>query len=91
MADDELRDAIINGIRTLLLSEPECREGMAQWNSDAATIKRLMMLDRGAVGVPHELWHYLDDVDIRVKDRDYAKAQIEHVEDLIRQWTSCNE
>jgi hypothetical protein len=91
MTDDEIRDAIINGIRALLLSEPECREAIAQWNSDAATIKRLMMLDRGTVGVPHELWHYLDDADIRVKDRDYAKAQIEHVEDVIRQWMSRKE
>lgn len=91
MTDDEIRGSIINGIRALLLSEPECREGMAQWNSDAATIKRLMMLDRGAVGVPHELWHYLDDVDIRLKDRKYAKAQIEHVEDVIRHWVSGKE
>ncbi|KRG73291.1 hypothetical protein ABB28_11660 [Stenotrophomonas chelatiphaga] len=89
MTDDEIRDANVHGIRALLLSEPECREAIAQWNSDAATIKRLMMLDRGAVGVPHELWHYLDDADIRVKDRDYANAQIEHVEDVIRQWMSA--
>lgn len=53
MTDDEIRDAIVHGIRALLLSEPECREAIAQWNSDAATIKRLMMLDRGTVGVPH--------------------------------------
>ncbi len=37
----------------------------------------------GAEFVPHEIWHYLSDADIRVKDSAYAKAQLEQVARLL--------
>jgi hypothetical protein len=32
-----------------------------------------------AASVPHEVWHYLHDADVRLKDPAYAKVQLEKV------------
>jgi hypothetical protein len=33
--------------------------------------------------VPHEVWHYLSDADIRVRDREYANVQLERIKALL--------
>jgi hypothetical protein len=33
--------------------------------------------------VPHEIWHYLSDADIRTKDRKYAEAQLRRTVELL--------
>lgn len=35
------------------------------------------------LGVPHFLWHYLSDADIRMKDEEYAEMQNRRVIDLL--------
>ena len=36
-----------------------------------------------SIDVPHEVWHYLSDADIRVRDREYAKVQLEVIKGLL--------
>lgn len=38
---------------------------------------------RGAPDVPHEVWHYLQDADVRVRDRDFAFVQLEGIQSLL--------
>jgi hypothetical protein len=37
----------------------------------------------GEPDVPHEVWHYLHDADIRVRDREYARVQLERIMGLL--------
>lgn len=34
-------------------------------------------------GIPHEIWHYLHDADIRVRDRDYANVQLRRITEVL--------
>jgi hypothetical protein len=45
-----------------------------------------MELDRGDLQVPHALWHYLEDADIRLKDQRYAESQVLMVKEILRTW-----
>lgn len=50
-----------------------------------ALIKRCTQVARllHSMDVPHEVWHYLSDADIRVRDREYAKIQLEVIKGLL--------
>ena len=37
----------------------------------------------GETDVPHEVWHYLHDADIRVRDREYACVQLQRIKALL--------
>ena len=37
----------------------------------------------GEPDVPHEVWHYLHDADIRVRDSEYANVQLERIKGLL--------
>lgn len=86
MKNEALKVEIINGIRELLDSEPNTKEGMQTWSEDAEKIMRLMEMDHGSLGLPHELWHYIHDVDIRVKDGEYRRIQVELIKEVIDHW-----
>ncbi|MGQ9448335.1 hypothetical protein ACSAM1_13125 [Xanthomonas citri pv. bilvae] len=45
-----------------------------------------MKADPDNVHAPHSLWHYLDDVDIRMKDGRYAADQIAGIKEELRMW-----
>jgi hypothetical protein len=37
----------------------------------------------GEASVPHDVWHYLHDADIRIRDPNYAEAQLALLKSLI--------
>lgn len=89
MKGEALKVEIINGIRELLDSEPDTKEGMRMWSEGAEKVMRLMEMDYGSLGVPHELWHYIHDVDIRVKDGEYKRIQVELIKEVIDHWSGA--
>ncbi len=48
----------------------------------AAKEQRTLLAENGAE-VPHQVWHYLSDADIRAKDADYAKTQIQALREVL--------
>ncbi|MBA8682415.1 hypothetical protein [Stenotrophomonas tumulicola] len=58
------------------------------WYDRAKKVRSLMELDKGDLQVPHALWHYLDDADIRIKDQRYAEAQILQIKELLHTWVN---
>lgn len=83
---ESVRRRIFSSISDLIEMEPASEKEMRDWYDKAKEVKSLMELDKGDIQVPHALWHYLDDADIRMKDRSYAESQILQIKELLRNW-----
>lgn len=63
-------------LRVLAMRKIENKQQLADWENEAwqlrSEIKRNIFL---ANVLPHQIWHYLDDADIRLKDPRYYKIQ----------------
>lgn len=88
MEGETLKVEIISGIRELLNSEPATKEGIKTWSESAEKVTLLMQMDHGNLGVPHEFWHYIHDVDIRVKDEEYRRIQVELINGILDHWSN---
>ena len=64
-------------LRELAESTPEDRRHLAGWNERAREFETLLRSDAGALSdaIPHFVWHYLADADIRVRDAAYRADQ----------------
>ncbi|HKB59508.1 MAG TPA: hypothetical protein VKC56_05610 [Gallionellaceae bacterium] len=59
-------------------------EDVSGWDRQAEAIRRMLDGDAGlADSVPHFVWHYLADSDIRRKDTAYRATQIEKLLEVI--------
>lgn len=86
MNDENTKNRILSSIFELIKMEPSSKIEMMTWYEKANKVKLLMELDKGDLQVPHSLWHYLDDADIRLKDQRYAEYQISQVIEALRNW-----
>jgi len=63
-------------LRSLTAFVPTTKDEITQWYEQARRLKATHL--RGGedyLDVPHFLWHYLSDADIRMKDEVYAEMQ----------------
>ncbi|WMJ68160.1 hypothetical protein [Stenotrophomonas sp. 24(2023)] len=84
-AADEVK-SVVFCLRMLLESEPASAEQVSAWYKEAEALKRTLQSSVYGIDVPHLIWHYFDDADIRFRDRDYAQSQISAVEKIIEEW-----
>ncbi|WP_191862953.1 MULTISPECIES: hypothetical protein [Stenotrophomonas] len=84
-AADEVKSAVAC-LRILLESEPTTAEQVSAWYKKAEALKRTLQLSVYEMDVPHLIWHYLDDADIRFRDKSYAQDQILAVEKIMEEW-----
>lgn len=64
-----------------------CFRGTGVWLvPEAEFIKDVLRSISYEIGVPHLIWHYLDDADIRIRDPRYAEAQVLAVRQSIDEW-----
>lgn len=83
-ADEEKSAAAC--LRMLLESEPASAEQVSAWYARAEALKRTLQSSVCGIDVPHLIWHYLDDADIRFRDGSYAQDQILAVEKIVEEW-----
>lgn len=83
---DERKSAVAR-LQMLLKSEPTSVEQISDWYRSAETLKLALQSGSSEINVPHVIWHYLDDADIRFRDRAYAEDQISAVERSIEEWS----
>ena len=60
---------------------PSSKYELNQWYDQA---QHLIDGPLKVIGVPHFLWHYLSDADIRMKDDEYAEMQNDRVKTLLQ-------
>ncbi len=82
MKKKEIVDDIIFEVKKLL-SEERNKLNQDDWYEHSQNVVEKLKLYTAYVDIPHELWHYLADYDIRCKDTEYASKQLDYVCDLI--------
>ncbi len=73
------------GALTLLVEfVPKTKEELEQWYIQARNLETEHLLNGGlSQDMPHFLWHYLSDADIRMKDESYADIQSRRIHLLL--------
>lgn len=80
------KSQIFSAVSELLGVEPTTSDALVAWCQMAEGVKKLMMQDHGDLQIPHELWHYLDDADVRMRDSRYAAFQVERARLILSAW-----
>ncbi len=79
--------ALAGWLRRLRACEPREPAGLDAWVIEVRAFER----EANAVPslpVPHFVWHYLSDADIRLKDAGYAESQYTRLDDIIAELES---
>jgi hypothetical protein len=67
---------VINSVRALADRRVESLDGLEAWYREAAALKGTLESHPEISSlVPHFVWHYLDDADLRLKDSAYRASQ----------------
>ncbi|WP_454832686.1 hypothetical protein [Pseudoxanthomonas wuyuanensis] len=74
---------IARRLRQLQRASPTSKDGLDAWYSDARGFAKWLESQPAAVDLPEQVWHYLHDADIRVKDPERAAEQNEMLTGII--------
>ncbi|MFA6179305.1 MAG: hypothetical protein WC696_06825 [Candidatus Methylopumilus sp.] len=66
-------EQLIKALEAIALVEPTTKEEYESLESKCWELSEFIRTNHFGNNCPSEIWHYLTDVDIRYKDRDYAK------------------
>ncbi len=72
--------ALAADLRRLVALNPHTKAELMHWYGEAIEVKERIRTSPKVHGMPHSLWHFLDDADIRAKDPAYAREQLERLE-----------
>ena len=70
-------------LRELQRFSPTTNDGLEAWYAEAHRFSEELRSNYSGVGVPAQVWHYLHDADIRVKEPEYRLAQDDMLTDII--------
>ena len=83
MNDASLLREIAAGLRQLRRSSPVAEQSLPEWNEQSRRFADRLGADFSAVDLPEEVWHYLHDADLRIKDPDYKRTQDQTMDEII--------
>jgi hypothetical protein len=72
--------SLVAALRELARRTPADKAGLAALENDTLLLRRHIQHTPVFGDVPETVWHFLDDADIRFKDRDYAALQLADLE-----------
>jgi uncharacterized membrane protein YgaE (UPF0421/DUF939 family) len=75
------RTELKNMLSEMLSLNVVSKQGLKQWYESAQKAERQAM--EAEIDLPHLVWHYLSDADIRFKEPEYGQEQIEAVQSFI--------
>jgi hypothetical protein len=79
---------LIATLRAIADRRPQTREDLKQLERECVSLALHIQRKMTISDVPHEIWHFLHDPDIRFKDPAYAEAQLAVVRDALAHWES---
>ena len=74
---------IATRLRELQQLSPTTSDDLEAWYAEAHRFSEELRSKYSGVGVPAQVWHYLNDADIRVKEPEYRLAQDGMLTDII--------
>lgn len=81
--DTEIMKALAVKLRQLLDREPELIKDITSWYAAAETFRSELTTEDIDL-MPHFVFHYLDDADIRIKEKSYKEQQEKEIEGIIK-------
>lgn len=76
---------LVMALQTIAKREPKTAEELACLEAESYVLGERIKMAPALHNVPHDLWHFLSDADIRFKDPRYRKAQLEGMERWIKE------
>jgi hypothetical protein len=76
---------LVMALQAIARREPTTKEELAQIEAESYVLGERIKLTPALHNVPHDLWHFLSDADIRFKDPRYRKAQLEGMERWLKE------
>jgi len=72
-------------LQAIATREPKTKEELAQVEAESYVLGERIKMTPALHNVPHDLWHFLSDADIRFKDPRYRKTQLEGMQRWIKE------
>ena len=78
---------LISTLRTLAMRVPETREELTALERDCTSLLvKIQSCPNLGKEMPHIIWHFLADADIRFKDPSYAQTQLATLRKALTKW-----
>lgn len=84
MSDPIFNEFLINALQTLAASPLTNRKELAAWRLEANRLEESFTPEQ-ADSMPHFVWHYLGDADIRLRNAGYRADQERRLQQLFRE------
>jgi hypothetical protein len=81
------RAEVAGAVRALASRVPKSREELSALESDCVELARHIQNGTKLHDVPHLVWHFLSDADVRFKDPEYARLQLSRIVEVLDAWT----
>ena len=79
---------LIAALATLAAWRPDSKADLKLLQQESLALALHVQHNLKGLDLPHEIWHFLSDADIRFKDAAYAKLQLEDLQARLREWQS---
>ena len=80
------RAAVVAALRAIAAKKPGTREELTDLEAEAFVLGERIQGSRVCDDLPHVVWHFLSDADIRFKDEQYREMQVRQLDEAITAW-----
>jgi hypothetical protein len=80
------RDEVVEAVRALAARVPRSHAELSALETDSVNLARHIQHGTSLHDVPHLVWHFLSDADIRFKDPAYAQLQLTRINEVLDAW-----
>jgi hypothetical protein len=80
------RAAVVAALRAIAAKKPETREELTDLEAEAVVLGEPIEGSTVCDDLPHVVWHFLSDADIRFKDERYREMQLRELDEAITAW-----
>jgi hypothetical protein len=84
MSDPTFNEFLITALRSLAAQPVTNRKELAAWRQAAGRLEESLTPEQ-ADTVPHFIWHYLADADIRLRNADFRADQERRLQQALRE------
>ena len=84
------RNELARALEDLAKRKPENKDELTQLQAELFALGERIEKSEVCDQVPHEVWHFLFDADIRFKEQDYAASQLQTLHDCILELKSVH-
>jgi predicted membrane chloride channel (bestrophin family) len=80
------KSELVAALRSLATRKPQSDAELRQLERECVALALHMQHKMKRADIPHNVWHFLHDPDVRFKDANYANIQLAELEALLQEW-----